>query len=220
MTHRKGMIEDAEWWKEDSKRCEAEADAYWDAHPEEWSNFNSPQKPVQKSFSMSGCNHWRHRVAVGRYTVTMSSYSGTKELRGESRPDFGIYLYSGWRDKHTFTTNGCSVKAIVAEAAYPMIFAEIPDMGILNPRELDILVGICLSKMRHGKSIDIACHAGHGRAGFILACLIARVEHLSGRRAIEEARRRYCSHAVESLKQEQAVIDYAKRQGYDRRGAK
>jgi protein-tyrosine phosphatase len=170
------------------------------------------RKPIEDLFPNyhPGCNHWRQRVPVGRRVVTCSSYNVGKDLRSGNLPDFGVYLYSGW-NKGVFTTNGCYIKALANRRPYPMLFVDWPDMGILKADELDTLVSICLTKMRHGKLLDIACNAGHGRTGTLLACLIARTEHLSGVRAIAEARSRYCRHALESTAQERAVAEYAGR---------
>ncbi len=159
------------------------------------------------------CQHWRQPVAVGRYQVTCSTFNSGRDLRAGRVPDFGIYLHKGW-NSGVFTTNGSYLKALANRRDYPMLFVEWPDMGVLKADDLDVLVEICLSKIRHGKKVDIACNAGHGRTGTLLACLIARVEHLPGLEAISLVRRRYCSHAVETLAQEDAVMDYARRKGY------
>ena len=165
-----------------------------------------PKYPKTKGLYFS-CKHWRTPVKVGRSQVTCSSFLYSGGL--DPKPDYGIYMCSAWRDKLSpFWTDGAYVKRAAALRQYPALVVDWPDMGILKPELLDQLVEICLSKMRQGKWIDLGCNAGHGRTGSLLACLIARKEHLSGDRAIIEVRRRYCSHAIETRMQEEAVRRY------------
>jgi hypothetical protein len=168
------------------------------------SKYPNYQKNKKSYF---GCKHWRERVQVGRKWVTCSSLGDGKRL--DPKPDFGIYMCSTWRqDLSPFWTDGAYVKRVAAIRQYPALVVDWPDMGSLKPELLDQLVEICLSKMRQGKWIDIGCNAGHGRTGSLLACLIARKEHLTGEQAIAEVRRRYCQHAIETKLQENAVREY------------
>lgn len=162
-------------------------------------------RPHQPSFF---CHHWREQVRVGRYTVTCSSHIGRHVLTPPV-PDFGIYLASGWRELLGKSwTNGSYLRRLAQERPYPALVRDWLDAGTIATRDLNQLVEICLSKMRHGKMIDIGCAAGHGRTGTLLACLIARIEHLPGQEAIREARTRYCPQAVETIQQEQSVRKY------------
>lgn len=159
------------------------------------------------------CGHWRQPVKVGRRQVWCSSYrSGTIDvLKKEPVPDYGVYLYSGWQDKVPMVTNGFRINMLAKSQVYPMLFVAWRDMGTLPAQEIDTLVEICIKKMRQGKILDIACQAGHGRTGSLLACIIAQVEHVSGDEAIRQVRSRYCSHAVEHTSQESMVKSFAKR---------
>lgn len=155
----------------------------------------------------SGCNHWRQPVPVGRYTVTCSSIG--RELK-EPHPDFGVYLTNLWKEKigGIIWTNGVTIRRAAHGRAYPAMIVDWTDMGTVPVEQLEDIVEVCLSKMRAGKRIDIACAAGHGRTGTLLACLVARVEHLPAREAIAAVRFRYCPHACETLAQEQLVGRY------------
>lgn len=173
--------------------------------------------PSQLSHSFTGCRHWRQPVVVGTRLVTCSSHSYQGRLGTERLPDFGMYLDKAWQDRvSAIWTAGSYIKSVAVKRAYPAIIVDWPDMAGRPPELLAQLVDICRSKMRRGLVIDIGCQAGHGRSGVLLACLIARVEHLSGEQAIAEVRKRYCPHAVETPSQEQAVIAFSKWWKYER----
>lgn len=158
-----------------------------------------------------GCHHWRQAVQVGRFTITCSA--GAAGGRNKPPyPDFGIYLAPEWKVivGDELLTNGAAIKKVRELGLYPAVFVDWADMSAPKPEFLARLVDICLAKMRAGKRIDIGCSAGHGRSGSLLAALIARVEHLDGRRAVKAARDRYCRCAVETPRQESAVEIYAK----------
>lgn len=156
------------------------------------------------------CTHWRQPVRVGRTEVTCSSLGyAFQRSNMEPLPDFGIYLSAIWRDKLSpFWTSGAYLKRVARLRQYPALVIDCPDMGTLKSDLLSELVEICISKMKQGKRIDIGCTAGHGRTGTLLACLIARKEHLTADEAIAQTRRRYCRHAVETRAQEDAVRKY------------
>jgi protein-tyrosine phosphatase len=155
------------------------------------------------------CRHWREPVRVGRQIVLCSSYFAMRDIT-EGAPGFAVYLAEAWRDKlGFFSTNGSYIKRVAQRRAYPCLFVDWKDFSTIPFLVLDELVEICLCKMRQGKVIEIACNAGHGRTGALLACLIIRKEHLSGERAISEVRRRYCRHAIESKAQEEMVKNYS-----------
>lgn len=159
----------------------------------------------------SSCNHWRQPVNVGRYTVTCSSYPANRDLR-DSPPDFGFYFYTGWADKlGLIVTNGSYIKSIARVRPYPALFTDWKDFSDIKQALLEQLITIALSKIRHGKKIDVGCMAGHGRTGSFVACIISAIEHLDGETAIDELHRRYCSHAVESASQKEMIIKFAER---------
>lgn len=156
------------------------------------------------------CHHWRQRVKVGRSSVTCSSLPDRKSLL--PHPDFGIYLSYLWREKLSpVWTSGAYLKRVTPLRKYPALVVDWRDLGGLDPDLLTELVEICVSKMRQRKWIDIGCHAGHGRSGALLACLISRKEHLTGERAIAEVRSRYCRLAIETKSQEESVKKYVEK---------
>lgn len=158
----------------------------------------------------AGCSHWRQPVSVGRFTITCSGEFHSRGKRLEPKPDFGVYLAKAW-EAHLGKgwTNGSYLKKLAVTRPYPALVYDWPDGAPLSPDELNTLVEICLSKMKRGLRVDIGCLQAHGRTGTLLGCLIARVEHLDGRRALEAARARYCRWAAENRSQEEAVVAYA-----------
>ncbi|MFH1632407.1 MAG: hypothetical protein ABIG63_00145 [Chloroflexota bacterium] len=159
----------------------------------------------------TGCRHWREPVIVGRYIVTCSSCV-TKSNLPPPTPDFGVYMAIGWRETlGRMWTNGSYLKRLAEARPYPALFVDWPDGGVIPVSQINTLVEICRSKMSRGKQVDLGCHAAHGRTGTLLACLIARVEHLNGRKALEAVRYRYCKWAVESSAQERAITEYAEK---------
>ncbi len=165
-----------------------------------------------------GCRHWQHKVPVGRYIVTCSGLASIRGSITAPYPDYGIYLAAQWRDAlGDIWTNGAAIGSVAKERHYPTLVIAWPDMSGMPPYKLNQLVEICRNKMRQGKVIDIGCLQGHGRTGTLLACLIARVEHLSAPEAIGVVHQRYCRHAVETDAQRQAVENYVRQYGIQRR---
>lgn len=154
-------------------------------------------------------------MRVGRFMVTCSAAPYSHD-NAEPKPDFGIYLAkSSWETKlSAIWTNGCYLKSIADKRSYPALVFDWPDMTGQKPEILIQLVNIALSKMRRGKSVDIGCIAAHGRTGTLLACIIARVEHLSADAAIKEVHIRYCPHAIETPTQTRSVFDYVAKAGF------
>jgi len=161
------------------------------------------------------CGHWRQPVRVGRFTLTCSAAPYSHDT-AEPKPDFGIYLAkSSWESRlSAIWTNGCYLKSVADKRSYPALVIDWPDGAGQRPEILSQLVNIALSKMRHGKWVDIGCIAAHGRTGTLLACIVARVEHLSAEEAINQVHKRYCSYAIENSGQRRAVYDYVAQAGF------
>ncbi len=178
------------------------------------------EKPPHINSYFGGCNHWRTSVRVGRYWVICSGSMGEFSVNRPPFPDFGIYLSTTWRDKLGKSwTNGAYLKRIALGRPYPALVTDWKDGGGAPAEELNQLVEICLSKMRKGKIIDIGCSAGHGRTGTLLACLMARVEHLTAKEAIVKTREQYCRWAIETLSQENSITHYVEIYGIKRRAS-
>lgn len=181
--------------------------------------FNSRRKPYTPTpfAHYAGCHHWRQEVRVGRFVISCSGEFHSKGTKGLPKPDFGVYLAKAWEAYlGKGWTNGSYLKRLAVARPYPALVYDWPDGAALSPDELNNLVEICLSKMRKGLRVDIGCLQAHGRTGVLLACLIVRVEHMDGRRALEAARARYCRWAAENRAQEESIEAYARRWSWGR----
>jgi hypothetical protein len=141
--------------------------------------------------------HWREVVKVGDYTVLASSYDslviGKHDVAEQPLPDFGMYLADDWN----------SVKT-----SYPKRVIAWPDRGIIKLEELKQIVTDIVLMLESGKNVEIACFAGEGRTGVVLACLVGQLEGLKSEAAIRAIRERYCVAAVDTTKQEKLVESY------------
>ena len=167
------------------------------------------------------CDHWRTPVTMGTkdggaYTVLASGLSDCphpkgvgwgKDLPGPAPyPDLGFYLDSSWfRELGSIASAGieCPIKEW-----WPFIVVGWPDRGSIDDDSYKTLVELAVSKIREGKSIEVACQGGHGRTGTMLAGILATLEELSAEKAIEQLRKRYCDSAVESHEQKCQVYRY------------
>ena len=138
--------------------------------------------------------HWRESVKVGPYIVFASSLWGMEGHDiGMNQPDFGLYLDEGWG----------TVRANYSREIINWYDRRAVDVGVI-----DAMVKKIIGKCRSGKQVEIACVAGHGRTGTVLACLLVELEHLEPKTAINTLRERYCEMAVETRDQQQLVADY------------
>jgi hypothetical protein len=99
---------------------------------------------------------------------------------GEPAPDFGLYLYDGWRPW------------------WPATLLDWPDFGI--PRDDDavrVAIEQVRSHARAGEHVEVACQGGHGRTGSLLACLAISTGVPPGE-AVKWVREHYCLEAVET----------------------
>lgn len=146
------------------------------------------KRPVHK-------DHQDHRgdpVPVGKFTVVLG---GTMYL---TLADMGGYdLIVPFKEQLS--------ESIVEYVGYEHIrHYPIPDFGGV-PADWEQFIGQTISDLKAGKRILAFCAGGHGRTGTFLASLIAVLEPKI-KDPIETARRRYCGHAVETVKQAEAVF--------------
>ncbi|MBF0555666.1 MAG: hypothetical protein HQK96_14140 [Nitrospirae bacterium] len=82
----------------------------------------------------------------------------------------------------------------------------IEDRGALPIEELQEFIETLLMHINDNKKIGIFCIGGHGRTGYVLSCLIARMGHTDS--VIDHVRKIYCHKAVESQEQEDSIAEY------------
>ena len=89
-----------------------------------------------------------------------------------------------------------------------ILYCPITDYCTLPDDVLDRFVDALLERLRRGKRIALFCVGGHGRTGYVAACLLYR---LGQDNPIAFLRRKYSRSAVESEEQESAVLRYCQR---------
>lgn len=83
----------------------------------------------------------------------------------------------------------------------------IPDFSIpIDHMKFSGLVNAIIDKMKQNEGVCIHCHAGIGRTGMVLSCVVGRWFTLDGKKAIEAVRR--ARNAIETDEQSKFVISF------------
>ena len=90
-----------------------------------------------------------------------------------------------------------------------ILYYPIEDYGVLPDDILERLVEEIIAQLESGKRVGLFCSGGHGRTGYVAACVLIRqgVEN-----PISYLRGRYCRHAVESQEQWEAIRRFMENQ--------
>ena len=106
-------------------------------------------------------------------------------------PDFGLYAYEGWRP------------------TWPAAFIEWTDFGLPSDTEQATrLIVDAFDRAKSGQLVEVGCHAGNGRTGSIIACMVI-LAGIAPTDAIEWTREHYCWHAIDTKEQERWVEAFA-----------
>jgi|SRR3990167_6850564 len=175
--------------------------------PQAESQSVSQYKPIVKH------EHQQQAVKVGSWSIHCTSlysmYAEYTECAENKRkiPQLGVYLDTSWSRKFTIlrTPNTWFWDRTGDDHQYPAVIIDWPDRDIIPVNLLARLANFCIDSIRRGKFVEIGCLGGHGRTGTLLAAIIAIAEHIPADQAIAAARTRYCSQAVESIKQEMLI---------------
>ena len=89
-----------------------------------------------------------------------------------------------------------------------VLYYPITDMGVLPDDVLDNLVDAILTRLQAGKRVAVFCAGGHGRTGYVAACVLHR---LGQENPIGFLRRNYSPSAVETDAQGEAVFRFIRR---------
>ena len=88
-----------------------------------------------------------------------------------------------------------------------IFYYPIDDMGVLPDDVLRALVDKICSRLDEGKRVGVFCSGGHGRTGYVAACVLAR-------RGIKDPigylRKNYSANAIETEKQANEVFAYVR----------
>ena len=106
-------------------------------------------------------------------------------------PNFGLYAYDGWRP------------------TWPAAFIDWPDFGLpVDTDEATSLIVDAFARVRNGELVEVGCHAGNGRTGSIIACMVI-LAGIASTDAVEWTREHYCWHAIDTKEQERWVGAFA-----------
>lgn len=83
-----------------------------------------------------------------------------------------------------------------------ILYCPITDYGILPNDVLEELVRRIVERLRDGKRVAVFCVGGHGRTGYVAACVLFQ---LGKEHPIAFLRQNYSPYAVETEEQEEAV---------------
>lgn len=86
-----------------------------------------------------------------------------------------------------------------------ILYFPIADYGILPRDVLDVVVCKIMARLADNKKVGIFCMAGHGRTGYIAACVLGK---LGIDDPVQYIRDKYCTEAIESNKQVEAIAAY------------
>ena len=89
-----------------------------------------------------------------------------------------------------------------------ILYCPVTDMGVLPDDVLDGLVGEIAARLRSGKRVALFCAGGHGRTGYVAACVLSR---LGQKNPIAILRQSYSPSAVETDAQAEAVFRFIRR---------
>ena len=150
------------------------------------------------------CAHNQDIVTIGKYKVWLSELPAKNWLR--EKPALGVYMAEPWLNyAGNVMTNGI---ALGTKVKYDIIYINWEDRGVVHYSILIPVVNKIIEYLEEGVNVEMGCWGGHGRTGTVAACVLGAVEKLDGATAIKELRKRYCSHAVEGVLQENLVKEF------------
>ena len=160
-----------------------------------------------QSFKECG-QHLSTPVMVGESVVYATA--GRLVKQGYEPKEYGVFLdYARWSKVLGLYPRGHKKndpgRIKIPELDYgrgKVILVRWPDFGVIGLDRFERLVRKIIRKMNEGKEVEVGCIGAHGRTGTLLAGLLVYAEGLDASRAIQEVRRRYCKHAVETDEQE------------------
>jgi protein-tyrosine phosphatase len=94
--------------------------------------------------------------------------------------------------------------AAYRETGFEVVRFPVADFGVpTDHAAFSALIADLLSRLERGDGIFVHCHAGQGRTGIVLACLLRAVGFQGD--PVQEIRRVYHPYAVESIEQRRFV---------------
>ena len=139
---------------------------------------------------MSGCPHPLKNVRVGNHHLFAGA---ARYITEPSIVERGIQVFVPLSTAPVTLPKGVNVKSAV-----------LPDFGGVTSNWSELINEI-VEELKRGTIMMCCCEAGHGRTGTLLASLVAVMEPDTVD-PIAAVRSRYCSHAVETTAQAEAIF--------------
>lgn len=172
--------------------CNQSFDAETVVIPEHWHDVKLEQLTLDQVKAtksvVKSCSHAQQEVKLPNGTIVYcTALRSANQIEGP--PDFGLYADSGW----------------VTTATWRNEMINWPDMSL--PRNPDMAldqIEDAYQRACHDERVDLGCIGAHGRTGTILAIMVlmATDGSMTGREAIKWVWDNYCSHAIETKRQE------------------
>ena len=193
-------------------------DSYYDSRANYGKQTTMPglqptKQPYKKYYpKVVPCGHNRDKFQLRNGEVIyLSSRSGS--LKKEDRPDItmGCYLDDTWMKARVMFTSDFrpdnNFSQLFKENDYPYIIVNWSDMGVVPLTDFSEIVAWCMTQIKHGEKLDIACVGGHGRTGTLLAGILL-LQNYTADEAIDKVRKEHCNRAIETVAQEQLIKQY------------
>jgi hypothetical protein len=163
----------------------------------------------QSSNTFTALSTCTHNLTPFALTDKLTVYlSGSRHFSGPMEgpsPDIGVYLDDSWIEDSLMTNDGSLIRL---EEEIPILYVGWKDFDVIELPDLIRVINWIMPKLFAGDNIEIGCMGGHGRTG-TLACALWMTLHPEDTwgDAINFVRKTYCKSAVESVKQDNLLVE-------------
>lgn len=130
-----------------------------------------------------------------------SQETDSLELDLENIVGFGIQCLVSLEIPDGLIGNLCK-KTGIEWIYFPIVDFGVPDDMV----KFDSLVNDIIYRVRNNKPVCVHCHAGIGRTGLVLSCVMGKYLLLSANKAMESVRK--TRNAIDTVQQERFVQDF------------
>jgi protein-tyrosine phosphatase len=141
-----------------------------------------------------------------RSPMPFSSLDTNNAWEGYQQENVKVVVMLASREECIRVT-GFDLMELYRSTGMEVIYLPIPDFGVIEPPDIREGINRILAQLQAGKNVAAHCHAGRGRTGMLLACVLRAAEGIDGEEAIRRVRA-VIPGAVETPQQEQVVINF------------